>query len=148
MLSLLARSVNPESRIPAALGRGAWRPGIPPPSCSALRRPGNSESRIPSPESDSVQLAFDPASRLQTDVMVSYPLTSGQPLVAVVTPVHNGADSLAACLESVRAQSYRNWCHLVVDNASTDATRNIADSRAAQDPRVKVLSFRELLPMF
>ena len=80
--------------------------------------------------------------------MVSYPLTSGQPLVAVVTPVHNGADSLAACLESVRAQSYRNWFHLVVDNASSDATRDIAESRAAQDTRVKVLSFRELLPMF
>jgi glycosyltransferase involved in cell wall biosynthesis len=80
--------------------------------------------------------------------MVSYPLTSGQPLVAVVTPVHNGADSLAACLESVRAQSYRNWVHLVVDNASTDATRDIAESHAAQDARVKALSFRELLPMF
>ena len=77
-----------------------------------------------------------------------YPLTSGQPLVAVLTPVHNGADSLAGCLESVRAQSYRDWIHLVVDNGSTDATREIAESFAAQDPRVKVLSFRELLPMF
>ena len=108
----------------------------------------NPESRILDPESDSVQLGLDPASRLQARLTVSYPLTSGQPLVAVVTPVHNGADVLAACLESVRAQSYRNWFHLVADNASTDATRNIADARAAQDPRVKVLSFRELLPMF
>jgi hypothetical protein len=79
---------------------------------------------------------------------VPYPLTSGQPLVAVVTPVHNGADSLAACIESVRAQTYRDWIHLVVDNASTDATRQIAESFSAKDARVWVLSFRELLPMF
>ncbi|HZM92426.1 MAG TPA: glycosyltransferase family 2 protein [Vicinamibacterales bacterium] len=79
---------------------------------------------------------------------MTYPLTSGQPLVAVLTPVHNGADSLAACLESVRAQTYRDWIHLVVDNASTDATREIAGSFAAKDARVRVLSFRELLPMF
>ena len=70
-----------------------------------------------------------------------------QPLVAVMTPVHNGADSLAACLESVRAQNYKNWIHLVADNASTDGSREIAAQFAAQDPRVKVLSFRELLPM-
>jgi len=70
-----------------------------------------------------------------------------QPLVAVMTPVYNGADSLTACLESVRAQNYKNWIHLVADNASTDGSRQIAEKFAAQDPRVKVLSFRELLPM-
>jgi glycosyltransferase involved in cell wall biosynthesis len=85
---------------------------------------------------------------LQEGAPVTYPLTSGQPLVAVLTPVHNGADSLAACLESVRAQTYRDWIHLVVDNASTDRTRDIAESFAAKDARVSVLSFRELLPMF
>lgn len=71
-----------------------------------------------------------------------------QPLVAVMTPVYNGADSLAACLESVRAQKYKNWIHLVADNASADGSRQIAERFAAQDARVKVISFRELLPMF
>jgi glycosyltransferase involved in cell wall biosynthesis len=64
-----------------------------------------------------------------------------------VTPAYNGAESVAACLESVRNQTYRNWIHIVVDNASTDGTRQIAESFAAQDPRVMVLSFTELLPM-
>jgi hypothetical protein len=73
---------------------------------------------------------------------------SPQPLVAVVTPVYNGADSLAACLKSVGAQTYTNWIHLVVNNASTDTTRQIAESFAAKEPRVMVLSFRECLPMF
>ena len=65
-----------------------------------------------------------------------------------MTPVYNGADSLAACLESVRAQNYKNWIHLVADNASTDGSGEIAEAFAAQDPRVRVLSFREMLPMF
>jgi hypothetical protein len=71
----------------------------------------------------------------------------GEPLVAVLTPVHEGADTLAACLESVQAQDYRNWLHVVVDNASTDSTRQIAESFAAREPRVKVCSFSQLLPM-
>jgi glycosyltransferase involved in cell wall biosynthesis len=71
-----------------------------------------------------------------------------EPLVAVLTPVHNGAESLAACLESVCTQEYRNWIHLVVDNASTDGTRDIAESFASRDSRVRVLSFPQLLPMF
>lgn len=70
-----------------------------------------------------------------------------QPLVAVMTPVYNGADSLATCLDSIRAQSYKNWVHLIADNASTDGSRQIAERFAAQDSRVRVLSFRELLPM-
>jgi glycosyltransferase involved in cell wall biosynthesis len=70
-----------------------------------------------------------------------------EPLVALFTPVHNGGDSLAACLQSVRAQDYHNWIHLVADNASRDATRQIAESFAATDPRVKVLPFDEMLPM-
>jgi len=64
-----------------------------------------------------------------------------------MTPVYNGADSLAACLESVRLQNYKNWIHLVADNASTDGSRQIAEQFAAKDPRIKVLAFRELLPM-
>jgi glycosyltransferase involved in cell wall biosynthesis len=70
-----------------------------------------------------------------------------EPLVAVVTPVRNGADQLARCLESVRTQDYARWIHLVVDNASTDATREIADSFAARDGRFAVVHCPELLPM-
>jgi len=80
-------------------------------------------------------LVFNAASALLRCRVVTYPLTSGQPLVTVVTPAHNGADSLAACLESVGAQTYKNWVHLVVDNASTDATRQIAESCGAKDAR-------------
>lgn len=47
------------------------------------------------------------------------------PLVAIVTPVYNGADYLAEAMDSVQAQTYPKLVHVVLDNASTDATPEI-----------------------
>ncbi|HEX2028218.1 MAG TPA: glycosyltransferase, partial [Nitriliruptorales bacterium] len=52
------------------------------------------------------------------------------PLVSVVVPVYQGADHIAGCIESVLAQDYPGdrLEMLVVDNGSSDATREIAGS--------------------
>lgn len=50
---------------------------------------------------------------------------SSLPLVAVVTPVHNGAAYLAETMKSVQAQDYPNIVHVLLENASTDATSEI-----------------------
>jgi glycosyltransferase involved in cell wall biosynthesis len=63
----------------------------------------------------------------------------------VVTPVYNGADYLVECAESVLAQTYENWDYTIVDNASTDATPEIAQRLAASDPRVRHLRFEEFV---
>ncbi len=47
------------------------------------------------------------------------------PLVAIVTPVFNGARYLAETMECVQALDYPNLVHIVQDNASTDATPEI-----------------------
>jgi glycosyltransferase involved in cell wall biosynthesis len=65
---------------------------------------------------------------------------STKPLVAVVTPVYNGARYLAEVMESVQAQTYANVVHCVLDNASTDATPDIIAS--FRDRRVPVLTRR------
>lgn len=49
------------------------------------------------------------------------------PLVAIVTPVYNGAAFLAETMDAVQAQSYPNLLHIVQDNASTDATPDILE---------------------
>jgi glycosyltransferase involved in cell wall biosynthesis len=61
-----------------------------------------------------------------------------EPLVGVVTPVYNGGEYLAACIESVLAQTYQNFEYLIVNNCSTDGTLEVALSYAKKDPRVRV----------
>jgi glycosyltransferase involved in cell wall biosynthesis len=67
------------------------------------------------------------------------------PLVSIVTPVYNGAEYLAECVESVLAQTYENWRYTIVDNASTDATPKIAGEFARRDPRIRHLRFDEFV---
>src|SRR5512140_3421779 len=51
--------------------------------------------------------------------------TPGQPLVSVITVVHNGAGNLARTIRAVAEQTYPNIEHIVVDGASTDGTLDI-----------------------
>lgn len=67
------------------------------------------------------------------------------PFVSVVTPVYNGERYLAECIESVRSQTYRNWEYVVVNNCSTDRTRDIAHRYAAQDERIRVYDNEQLV---
>ncbi|HEY7196471.1 MAG TPA: glycosyltransferase [Gaiellaceae bacterium] len=71
---------------------------------------------------------------------------SDRPLVGIVTPVYNGADYLAECIESVLAQSYEHWEYVVCDNASTDGSADIAEEYARRDPRVRVERHTEHVP--
>lgn len=60
------------------------------------------------------------------------------PRVSVVTPVYNGEEYLAECIESVLTQTYPNWDYTIVDNCSTDRSLEIAQSYAGKDARITV----------
>lgn len=74
-------------------------------------------------------------------------MNTSSPLVSIVIPVFNGATFLVECLESVVSQTYQNWELLVVDNCSTDHTREIASSFAERDSRIQLHSFGEFLTL-
>jgi glycosyltransferase involved in cell wall biosynthesis len=59
------------------------------------------------------------------------------PLVSVGLPVYNGEAHLAKALDAVAAQDLENFEVIVCDNASTDATGEIARAYAARDGRVR-----------
>jgi glycosyltransferase involved in cell wall biosynthesis len=64
---------------------------------------------------------------------------SGRRLVSIVLPTHNGERYLASAIESVLAQTYSEWELLLVDDASTDRTSEIARGAAAKDGRIRTI---------
>jgi len=59
-----------------------------------------------------------------------------EPLVSVVIPCHNAGAWLEATLASVRAQTWRNYEIILVDDGSTDGSGALADRLAGPDLRV------------
>ena len=59
--------------------------------------------------------------------------------LSIVIPAHNAADTLAATLDSLLAQTRRDWQAIIVDDGSHDTTRQIAQAYAARDKRFSLL---------
>jgi glycosyltransferase involved in cell wall biosynthesis len=68
-------------------------------------------------------------------------------VVSVITPVFNGERFLGSSIESVLAQTFTDWEYVIVDNCSTDNTREIAASYAARDSRIRVIGASEHVPV-
>lgn len=61
------------------------------------------------------------------------------PIVSVIIPSYNAADYVAQTLESVLAQTLTDIEVIVVDDGSTDNTRNIVADFAKKDPRLTLV---------
>lgn len=61
-----------------------------------------------------------------------------QPLISIIIPVFNAEQHLARCIDSILAQSYRQWELLLVDDGSTDSSADICAAYAAKDTRIRV----------
>ena len=66
------------------------------------------------------------------------PTSGSRPLVSVVLPVWNRRQQVLEAIESVLAQSYDHWELLVVDDGSTDGTRDVIRGLLA-DPRIRLV---------
>ena len=58
-------------------------------------------------------------------------------LISVITPTYNCAKFIEYTIESVRAQSYKQWEMIIVDDCSTDNTKKIVDKFIKEDNRIK-----------
>jgi glycosyltransferase involved in cell wall biosynthesis len=63
---------------------------------------------------------------------------STAPLVSVVLPVYNGMPALEMAVDSILAQTYRNWRLIIVNDGSTDGTGAYLDEVAKRDVRITV----------
>ena len=64
--------------------------------------------------------------------------------VSVCIPVYNRRDELDRALRSVVSQTYQDLDIVVVDNASTDGSHEVALKYAQADPRIRVTRNDEL----
>lgn len=60
-------------------------------------------------------------------------------MISVVVPIYNAEMWLAECIDSICRQSYSCLEILLIDDGSTDASRQICRSKAEQDERIRVI---------
>ncbi|ELZ5773640.1 glycosyltransferase family 2 protein [Vibrio metschnikovii] len=62
------------------------------------------------------------------------------PLVSIITPSYNCAQTIHKTIQSVQAQTYPYWEMVIVDDYSTDNSVDIINGYAKQDPRIRVIA--------
>ena len=62
-----------------------------------------------------------------------------RPFFTILTPVYKGADFVPGCAESVRAQGFADYEHLLIDDGSPDGSGEVCDRLAEQDGHIRVL---------
>ncbi len=70
--------------------------------------------------------------------MISMP-----PLVSIVTPAYNAEKFIRRTIRSVQSQSFSDWEMIVVDDGSKDKTRQIVESFASKDQRIRLIKMPE-----
>ena len=63
-------------------------------------------------------------------------------LVSIVVPVYNAERFIEETIFRVQAQTYDSWELLLVDDCSTDRSRELISRRSAEDRRVRLIARR------
>lgn len=65
------------------------------------------------------------------------------PLVSIITPAYNCENYIKKTIDSVKLQTYKNWEMLIVDDVSTDSTKEIVQEEEKLDSRIKYFLLKE-----
>ena len=62
-------------------------------------------------------------------------MASKEPLISIVVPIYNVAEYLPRCLDSILAQTYKNFEVILVNDGSTDKSKQICQDYSRKDKR-------------
>ena len=63
---------------------------------------------------------------------------NNEPLVSVVMPAYNAEEYIGEAIESILAQTYKDFEFIIVDDGSKDRTKEIINEYTKKDNRIKV----------
>jgi|TARA_B110000238_G_C16022821_1_gene393995 teichuronic acid biosynthesis glycosyltransferase TuaG len=66
-----------------------------------------------------------------------------QPLVTVITPLFNAQNFIGETIKSVLGQTYQNWEMIIIDDCSTDNSRDIVKEYETKDSRIKLIELKK-----
>jgi glycosyltransferase involved in cell wall biosynthesis len=64
-------------------------------------------------------------------------------IISIIIPVYNGEKTLEQCLSSILCQSYKNFELILIDNNSSDNTKQIIQKLIKNDKRIKYFFEKE-----
>ena len=64
-------------------------------------------------------------------------------MVSIIIPVYNCEKFIEECIQSVLNQTFKDWELILIDDFSSDSSRNIINEYITLDPRVKAYYFDE-----
>jgi teichuronic acid biosynthesis glycosyltransferase TuaG len=64
-------------------------------------------------------------------------------LVSIIVPAYRAASYIGQTIESVLAQTYRDWEMLIADDCSPDNTRGVVAEWAARDSRIRLIALEQ-----
>lgn len=81
--------------------------------------------------------ARNPGATAQLRSAGERPAGESRPALSVVMPAYNAGRFLVPAIESVLNQSFRDFEFIIIDDGSTDGTRETIEAYAAKDPRIR-----------
>ncbi|MDD4616795.1 MAG: glycosyltransferase [Alphaproteobacteria bacterium] len=68
---------------------------------------------------------------------------SGALKISVVTPMYNALPYIEQAVRSVQAQTFKDFEYIIVDDGSTDGSREVVERLASEDYRIRVVSLEK-----
>ena len=64
-------------------------------------------------------------------------------VISIITPSYNSAQYIGRTIDSILQQTYKNWELLIIDDCSTDNSREVIQSYVNQDARINLICLEQ-----